>query len=398
MDETNSQPDSGFNSPPETTSPQVNRTFDESVQLYKLYGAQGLGDGELVDLTLQGIIPFHSLEKVVQDCERAVKIRRLVVSQTAETRSYGSVGIFQLPYKNYDFSRLVGSCTENVIGYVPVPVGVAGPLNVDGRPVFLPMATTEGTLIASTSRGCKAINASGGVNTVVTDDSMSRAPCVCFDNIALAAQAKRFIDSGEGQEALRAAFDATTRFGKLQNVSGRMVGSSLYLRFRASTGEAMGMNIIGKGVEAALQSLREDHGFSHMKILSLSSNYCTDKKPAAVNWIEGRGKSVVAEAVIAAPVVQRVLKCSVSALVKLNTKKNLVGSALAGMAAGGFNAHAANIVTAIFIATGQDPAQNVVSSNCITIMEECVLQIEYVWEIEGFLLTQLRAIGLTMDL
>jgi hydroxymethylglutaryl-CoA reductase (NADPH) len=95
---------------------------------------------------------------------------------------------------------------------------------------------------------------------------------------------------------------------------------------------------------------------------------CTDKKAAAVNWIEGRGKSVVCDAIIKEDVVAKVLKTSVADLVELNIAKNLVGSAMAGTV-GGFNAHASNIVTALFIATGQDPAQNVESSQCITLME-----------------------------
>jgi hydroxymethylglutaryl-CoA reductase (NADPH) len=99
-----------------------------------------------------------------------------------------------------------------------------------------------------------------------------------------------------------------------------------------------------------------------------TGNFCSDKKPAAVNWIEGRGKSVVCEAIIKEEVVRKVLKTSVAALVELNMLKNLSGSAVAG-ALGGFNAHASNIVSAIYIATGQDPAQNVESSHCITMME-----------------------------
>ena len=105
-----------------------------------------------------------------------------------------------------------------------------------------------------------------------------------------------------------------------------------------------------------------------MELLSLSGNYCIDKKPAAINWIEGRGKSVVAEAVIRGDSVRKILKCTVEDLVNLNIKKNLVGSAMAG-SIGGFNAHAANILTAMYLATGQDPAQNVESSNCMTLME-----------------------------
>lgn len=99
-----------------------------------------------------------------------------------------------------------------------------------------------------------------------------------------------------------------------------------------------------------------------------SGNFCSDKKPAAVNWIEGRGKSVVCEAIIKGDVIRKVLKTNVYALVELNVLKNLTGSAMAG-ALGGFNAHASNIVTAVYIATGQDPAQNVESSHCITMME-----------------------------
>ena len=97
-------------------------------------------------------------------------------------------------------------------------------------------------------------------------------------------------------------------------------------------------------------------------------NFCADKKSTGVNWINGRGKSVVCDAVIKGEVVTKVLKTSVSALVELNIVKNLSGSAMAG-ALGGFNAHASNIVSAIYLATGQDPAQNVESSNCITMME-----------------------------
>ena len=100
----------------------------------------------------------------------------------------------------------------------------------------------------------------------------------------------------------------------------------------------------------------------------MTGNYCSDKKPAAVNWIEGRGKSVVCEAIIKEEVVKEVLKTEVAALVELNMLKNLTGSAMAG-ALGGFNAHASNIVSAVFIATGQDPAQNIESSHCITMME-----------------------------
>lgn len=128
----------------------------------------------------------------------------------------------------------------------------------------------------------------------------------------------------------------------------------------------MGMNMVSKGVENVLAYLRNE--YPDMDIISISGNFCSDKKPAAINWIEGRGKSAVCEAVIKEEVLKKVFRTSVATLVELNMLKNLAGSAVAG-ALGGFNAHASNIVSAIFIATGQDPAQNVESSHCITMME-----------------------------
>lgn len=267
---------------------------------------------------------------------------------------------------NYDYSRVFGACCENVVGYMPIPLGIAGPLRIDGDLVHIPMATAEGTLVASTSRGCKALNAGGGVTTVLTQDGMTRGPAIEFPSITLAAQAKMWVDSPVGSTILRHAFDSTSRFARLQKLKCSLAGRTLYVRFATTTGDAMGMNMISKGTEKALGVMSEH--FPEMNVLALSGNYCTDKKPAAINWIEGRGKSVVAEAVIPGKVVKSVLKTTVAALVNLNTKKNLVGSAMAG-SIGGFNAHAANILTAIFLATGQDPAQNVESSNCITLME-----------------------------
>ena len=271
-----------------------------------------------------------------------------------------------IPMSNYDYSKVFGACCENVVGYIPIPLGIAGPLRIDGEMYPIPMATAEGTLVASTSRGCKALNAGGGVTTVLTQDAMTRGPVIEFPSITSAAQAKLWIDSPAGSSILREAFDSTSRFARLQKLKCTMAGRTLYVRFATSTGDAMGMNMISKGTEKALEVMTQH--FPKMNVLALSGNYCTDKKPAAINWIEGRGKSVVAEAVIPGKVVKSVLKTTVEDLCNLNIKKNLVGSAMAG-SVGGFNAHAANILTAMFLATGQDPAQNVESSNCITLME-----------------------------
>jgi hydroxymethylglutaryl-CoA reductase (NADPH) len=142
----------------------------------------------------------------------------------------------------------------------------------------------------------------------------------------------------------------------------------LYLRLVCFSGDAMGMNMVSKGALAVIECLQKR--FPTLELVALSGNMCCDKKAAAINWIEGRGKSVVVEATIPQLVVRSILKTTVQALVHTNLQKNLIGSAMAGTAVGGFNAHAANVVTAIFLATGQDPAQNVESSNCITLLEE----------------------------
>ena len=195
---------------------------------------------------------------------------------------------------------------------------------------------------------------------------MTRAPCVRFPSVVLAAEAKRWIESEENFQKVKAAFDSTSRFARLQEILIGMDGPNLYIRFRSHTGDAMGMNMVSKGAENALRFINVH--FPQMQIISLSGNFCADKKPAAVNWIKGRGKHVVCECIVPADKLRSILKTNAKTLVQCNKLKNLVGSSMAG-SIGGNNAHAANMVTAIFIATGQDPAQNVTSSNCSTSME-----------------------------
>jgi hydroxymethylglutaryl-CoA reductase (NADPH) len=363
----------------ELTGDASARTQEDREKLLKEKKAPSMEDEELIELSLRGKIPGYALEKTMDEQNimsrvdaytRAVKIRRGVISRTpATTQLTRCLEHSKLPYKDYNYSLVHGACCENVIGYLPIPVGVAGPLNIDGRNYFLPMATTEGVLVASASRGCKAINAGGGAVTVLTGDGMTRGPCVGFPTLARAGAAKIWIDSEEGRSVMTKAFNSTSRFARLQSMKTALAGTYLYIRFKTTTGDAMGMNMISKGVEKALKVMSTESGFDDMAIISVSGNFCTDKKFAAINWVDGRGKSVVAEAIIPGEVVKTVLKSNVDALVELNTSKNLIGSAMAG-SIGGFNAHASNIVTALFLATGQDPAQNVESSSCITIMKK----------------------------
>lgn len=362
-----------------TTDVSVSRGPLECEQMLGERKAAYLHDVELTDLAVRGKIPGYALEKTLENTSvmsrltsltRAVKIRRALISRTPATSgTSGQLERSKVPYLDYNYENVHGACCENVIGYMPLPLGAAGPYIIDGQHYYIPMATTEGVLVASTNRGCKAINAAGGALTVLTGDGMTRGPCVGFGTLARAGAAKVWLDSDEGQRMMKSKFDSTSRFARLQSMKTALAGTYLYIRFKTTTGDAMGMNMISKGVECALNAMMQEAGFEDMAIISVSGNYCTDKKPAAINWVDGRGKSVVAEAIIPGSVVQKVLKSDVNALVELNTSKNLIGSAMAG-SIGGFNAHAANIVTAVFLATGQDPAQNVESSNCITVMRK----------------------------
>lgn len=339
------------------------RPIDEILEVYADgIGAMMLSDEEVILLVQKGKVQGYALEKTLQDNERAVRIRRATISRASASKSLESSLV---PLSGYDYSQVIGACCENVVGFMPLPLGIAGPLMIDGQMLPIPMATTEGTLVASTSRGCKALNAAGGVTTVLTQDAMTRGPAVEFTSISQAAKAKRWIDSPDGASTIKEAFDSTSRFARLSSLRCVMAGRTLYVRFATSTGDAMGMNMVSKGVEKALDCMSQRFD---MQVLSLSGNYCIDKKPSAINWIEGRGKSVCCEAVIPAKTVKGVLKATVADLVNLNVKKNLIGSAMAG-SIGGFNAHAANIVAAVFLATGQDPAQVVESSMCMTLME-----------------------------
>ncbi|KAK7307414.1 hypothetical protein VNO77_40459 [Canavalia gladiata] len=317
-------------------------------------------DDELVGAVVSGSTPSYSLESKLGDCRRAAMIRRKAVEIVTGRSLEG------LPVEGFDYESILGQCCEMPIGFVQIPVGVAGPLLLDGREYTVPMATTEGCLVASTNRGCKAIYVSGGATSILLRDGMTRAPVVRFGSAKRASQLKFYLEDPLNFDTLSVVFNKSSRFARLQSIKAGIAGKNLYIRFSCTTGDAMGMNMVSKGVQNVLDFLQSD--FPDMDIIGISGNFCSDKKAASVNWIEGRGKSVVCEAVIKEEVIKKVLKTSVEALVELNMLKNLTGSALAGTL-GGFNAHASNIVSAIYLATGQDPAQNVESSHCITMME-----------------------------
>jgi hydroxymethylglutaryl-CoA reductase (NADPH) len=175
----------------------------------------------------QGKTKLHALEKLLGDCERAVRVRRHFFGRQAARLGGPDAGaaLDGVPYAGYDYGAVVGRNCEAVVGYIPIPVGVVGPLVIDGTSTMLPMATTEGCLVASTNRGCKAISSAGGAATVLTRDGMTRAPVIKLPSCGRAAQLCAWCEVPANVDALAAAFSSTTRFGKLQAVHGRIAGN-----------------------------------------------------------------------------------------------------------------------------------------------------------------------------
>jgi hydroxymethylglutaryl-CoA reductase (NADPH) len=324
-------------------------------------------DDDIAKMVLQNELKDHELESVLNPY-RAVIVRRFVVEQKLESLGRRDSPMKSLPYNHsLDYCQVFGANCESVVGYVPIPLGIVGPMTVNGESIFIPMATTEGCLVASTQRGAKAISEGSGAYATVVRDGITRAPCIRMKSARDACELKLWCENSQNFTLIKDAFESTTSFGKLLSCVATIAGRNVYLRLSCFSGDAMGMNMVSKGSLAVIELLRQN--FVGLELVALSGNMCTDKKAAAINWIEGRGKSVVVEATIPQSVVCITLKTTVQELVATNLHKNLIGSAMAG-SIGGFNAHASNIVSAIFLATGQDLAQNVESSNCITLLEE----------------------------
>ena len=256
---------------------------------------------------------------------------------------------------------------ENMIGTTQIPLGYAGPVRISGEyadgEFLVPLATTEGALVASISRGMSVINSSGGARTMVCADAMTRAPVLRVEGIEHSKRVIDWIDSNKA--AIDEAVAETTSHGRLVRIDKYPDGRSLYLRFAFETGDAMGMNMATIASESVCRLIERETG---AVMVSVSGNMCSDKKPAAINMINGRGKTVVAEALIPKDVVEQRLHTTSAAVQETNYRKNLMGSSLAGTL--GANAHAANMVAALYIATGQDPAQVVGGSMSVTSCED----------------------------
>jgi hydroxymethylglutaryl-CoA reductase (NADPH) len=322
----------------------------------------------------------RSLHQLPADLDPVVaaRVRRRGVAARAVETSRGSdapgVGeprrleLEHVGHFSFDVARASRQNCENLIGVAQVPMGVVGPLRVRGDEldgeVFVPLATTEGALVASVNRGARAIHRAGGARVWVEEVGMTRAPAFATSGID---EARRLIDwMRENEEEVRAVAEASSRFTRLVEVRPAIIGTTVLLRFRFATGDAMGMNMATIACDRVVRELIEPR--TGVRCVALSGNFCVDKKASAVNFLLGRGKRIMAEVVLPEEVVSGVLKSSASALVEVQTRKNLHGSIAAG--AMGYNAQFANVLAALFVACGQDLAHVSEASIGVTSIEE----------------------------
>ena len=277
--------------------------------------------------------------------------RRFVAEQTGA--SLDTVGRHAL-----DLGALPGN-VEHVVGAAQVPIGIAGPLwvrgeHVDGE-VYVPLATTEGTLVASYNRGMKLLRAAGGVTVTVMEDAMQRGPSFGFDS---ARGARDLADwAAKHADEIRQQAEGTTSVGTLTDVERYFASRHVFFRFNYTTGDAAGQNMTGKATRAACQWILKhypgDERGHPIREHFLESNMATDKKPSAVNVLRTRGKRVIAEATIPRDVIEVGTRAPLDQVLAARQTSNL-GNRLSGAISNG--SHAVNAITALFIATGQDVA------------------------------------------
>jgi hydroxymethylglutaryl-CoA reductase (NADPH) len=236
-----------------------------------------------------------------------------------------------------------------------VPMRLIGPLKFNGPEVdaelMIPLATFETPLWPSTHRGAKVCNLSGGIRAVIVDDRMTRSILLEADNVVEAYEA--VLNLTQHKEAMQTIIAETSRYARLVDMHTQIVGNLIYVRFEFNTGDAAGHNMSTLAADRLMEWILLR--FRTLKYVSISGNYCSDKKVSAVNGILGRGKYVIAEVHVPYEICEKQLKSTPEKIVQLNIKKNLIGNIISGGLRTA-NAHFANMLLAFYLATGQDGA------------------------------------------
>lgn len=255
-----------------------------------------------------------------------------------------------------------------MINSTSIPTRWIGPIFIRGselsEEIKVPLATYETTLWPSTNRGAKISCLVGGIEVTIVDEKMTRSIVFQAESASRALKISR--DIQDNFQELIELVKKTSRFCRILNICSKIVGSTLYLRLEFSTGDAAGHNMVTLAAQHIQTYLLSQYPLSYV---SVSANFCVDKKISAVNSILGRGKYAIAEIIISREICEKVLKTTPERIAELNIQKNFVGSIIAGSLHSA-NAHVANLLLATYLATGQDAANIVEGSQAIT-MAEC---------------------------
>ncbi len=256
---------------------------------------------------------------------------------------------------------------DSQVYFAPIPMRSIGPIKfLDSSEqtsfeTIVPMATFESPLWYSCKRGARACNLCGGIDTVIFSDCMTRSILVELTDISKIPILESSIIASF--QKIQEIVSNTGRFVKLEDINFRFIGRLAYIRLSMTVGDASGHNMTTKAAEQVLNWIL--NSFDYTKYVSISGNYCTDKKASAVNGILGRGKGVIAEARLSNEICNQVLKSSPSKIAEINLKKNLLGG-IASASVLSANAHYANMLLAVYLATGQDAANIVEGSQGVT--------------------------------
>ncbi|MCB9262923.1 MAG: hydroxymethylglutaryl-CoA reductase [Flavobacteriales bacterium] len=252
-----------------------------------------------------------------------------------------------------DIEKLDGSI-ENFIGFATIPMGVAGPLRVNGSEAkgefFIPLATTEGALVASYHRGAKAVSLSGGVTSICLTEGVRRSPLFGFEDMQKAINFLIWVT--EQKEKFKEIAKSKTNHGRLIDVQLNMEGNHVILTFEYYTGDASGQNMVTICTDAICQYIEQTCPIT-AKYWYVEGNYSGDKKASAISFTTVRGKKVTAECVVKANVLASVLKTTANA-VETYWRSSTVSVIQSGSI--GAQGHFANGLAALFLATGQDVA------------------------------------------
>lgn len=315
-----------------------------------------------------GAKPFGKLTLKVEDGistqdDRAVQIPRDRTDDYSEesikkrqefVKDYTGKELEHVKEYSFDPHILPGNC-EHFTGVAQVPLGIAGPLTINGEHAqgdfLIPMATSEGTLVASYNRGMKVLNLCGGPICTVQRDAMQRAPVFVFEN---ARAARDFVDWTKAEfKKIAEEAEATSSVARLQYIDPYLANKFAYLRFNFSTGDAAGQNMVGRATFAACSWILDHYKDNKIKHFYLESNFATDKKASQVNIMRTRGKRVTAEITLKRDILMQNMRVTPENLHYHAGVAN-IGSILSGANNNGL--HSANGITAMFIATGQDVA------------------------------------------